>query len=163
MFNKHWSDVAMPSQVKLTTARKTIFFFPYVLKRWSFQKNRTGFWSFFYYREIWYLFFPEMWSYPWAENEKWFFSKKYMDIWYFLQIFLKDGLFKKEHDLSCITLHEKQHFCKNAQRKYHISLIFRNWQKYHISRKMKIKENIIFSIISDIFRNKSIEQDLDDK
>ena len=24
------------------------------------------------------------------------------------------------------TLHEKQHFCKNAQRKYHIFLIFRN-------------------------------------
>ena len=37
------------------------------------------------------------------------------------------------------ALHEKQHFRKNAQR------------KYHIFRKTKIKENIVFSIISDIF------------
>ena len=56
-------------------------------------------------------------------------------------------------------LHEKQHFCKNAKRKYRIFLIFRNWRKYHISRKTKIKEHII----SDIFRNKSIRQDFDDK
>ena len=54
-------------------------------------------------------------------------------------MFLKDGLFKKGHDLSCTTPHEKQHFRKSVQRKYHISLI------------------------SDIFRNKSIGQDLDDK
>ena len=60
-------------------------------------------------------------------------------------------------------MHEKQHFRKNAQRKYYIFLIFRNWQKYHIFRKTKIKENIIFSIISDIFRNKWIGQDFDDK
>ena len=48
-------------------------------------------------------------------------------------------------------LHEKQHFRKNAER------------KYHIFRKTKINENIIFSIISDIFRNKSIKQDHDKK
>ena len=34
-------------------------------------------------------------------------------------------------------------------------------QKYHIFCKTKIKENIIFAIISDIFRNKSIGQDFD--
>ena len=48
-------------------------------------------------------------------------------------------------------MHEKQHFRKNAER------------KYHIFRKMKINENMIFSIISDIFRKKSIKQDHDKK
>ena len=47
------------------------------------------------------------------------------------------------------ALHEKQPFHKNAQR------------KYHIFRKTKIKENIIFSTISDSSRNKSMEQDND--
>ena len=61
------------------------------------------------------------------------------------------------------SLHEKRHFRKSAQRKYHIFVIFRNWRKYHIFRKMKIKENIIFSIICDIFRNKSIKQGTDKK
>ena len=60
-------------------------------------------------------------------------------------------------------LHEKQHFCKNAQRKHHIFVIFRIWRKYHIFRKTKIKENMIFSLISDIFCNKSIKQDNDRK
>ena len=40
------------------------FFFPDVLKRWSFQKNRAGIWSFLYYWEIWYFFFPKIWPYP---------------------------------------------------------------------------------------------------
>ena len=59
-------------------------------------------------------------------------------------------------------MHEKQYFHKNAQRK-HIFLIFRNWRKYHISCKSKIKENIVFSIIFDVFGNKSLGQDFDDK
>ena len=58
---------------------------------------------------------------------------------------------------------KKKRFHKNAQLKYHIFVIFRIWRKYHIFRKTKIKENIIFSIISDIFRNKSIKQDNDRK
>ena len=39
------------------------------------------------------------------ENERWSFPKKYTEIWYFLQIFWKDGLSKKivlEYGLSCI-------------------------------------------------------------
>ena len=32
---------------------------------------------------------------PWTENERWSFSKKYTEIWYFLKSFWKDGLFKK--------------------------------------------------------------------
>ena len=46
------------------------------------------------------------WKYdlfPWTENE--IFLEKYMEIWYFLQKFQKDGLLKKialEYDPSCI-------------------------------------------------------------
>ena len=61
------------------------------------------------------------------------------------------------------TLHEKEHFRKNAQHRYHIFFIFRNFQKYHIFHETKVKENIIFSIISLIFRIRSIEQDNDKK
>ena len=61
------------------------------------------------------------------------------------------------------TLHKKQNFRKSSQRKYHIFLIFRNCRKYRIFRKTKIQENIIFSIIFNIFRNKSIEYDNDKK
>ena len=32
-----------------------------------------------------------------TENETWFFSKEYMEIWYFLQVFWKFDLFKKFH------------------------------------------------------------------
>ena len=41
----------------------------------------------------------------WTENEKWFFSKKHMEIWYFVRVFWNDNLSKKtalEHDLPCI-------------------------------------------------------------
>ena len=70
------------------------FFFPNVLKRWYFQKNCPGIWSFMYYRERWYFFFPKIWSY--TLNRKWkvsFFknTRKYD----FLQAFWKDGLSKK--------------------------------------------------------------------
>ena len=61
------------------------------------------------------------------------------------------------------TLHQKQHFHRNAQRKYQIFEIFCIWRKYLIFCKTKIKENIIFSIIFDIFHNKSIKQDNDKK
>ena len=72
------------------------FFFPDVLKIWSFQKKCTGIWSFLYYWKIWCLFLPKIWSYPQAENERWSFSKKYAEIWHFLQMFWKDGLFEKD-------------------------------------------------------------------
>ena len=58
---------------------------------------------------------------------------------------------------------ERNIFRKNAEHKHHMFVVFRIWRKYSIFRKTKIKENIIFSIISDIFRNKSIKQDNDQK
>ena len=42
---------------------KPYFLFPDALKRWYFQKNRSGIWSFLYYRERQYFFFQKIWSY----------------------------------------------------------------------------------------------------
>ena len=55
------------------------------------------------------------------------------------------------HILAGKTLDQKQRFQRNAQRRYLIFWIFHSWRKYHIFRNTKIKGNIIFSIISDIF------------
>ena len=77
-----------------TLHEKPYFLFPHVLKRWSFQKNCGGIWSFLYYRERWYFFFPKTWSYTSDGKWKMIFLKKYTEIWYFLQIFWKYGLSK---------------------------------------------------------------------
>ena len=74
---------------------KPYFLFPNVLKRWSFQKNCAGIWSFLYYRERWYFFFPKIWSYTLDGKRKMIFLKKYTEIWYFLQAFWKYGLSKR--------------------------------------------------------------------
>ena len=52
--------------------------------------------SLLYYRQRWYFLFSKIWFYPQTENTRWSFSKKYTEIWYFLQMFWKDGLFKKD-------------------------------------------------------------------
>ena len=61
-------------------------FYSNVLRRWSFQRNRTGTWSFLYYLERWYFF---TWKYDiFSLGGKWkmIFLKKYMEIWYSLYI-----------------------------------------------------------------------------
>ena len=79
----------------LALDRKPYFLFPDVLKRWSFQKNSAGIWSFLYYREIWYFFCPKIWSYTLDGKWKMIFLKKYTEIWYFLQASWKDGLYRR--------------------------------------------------------------------
>ena len=81
------------------------FIFPDVLKRWSFQENSAGIWSFLCYWEGWYFFFPKIWSYTLDGKWKMIFLKKHTDIWCFLQahdlscIIWKDGIFSQKHDL----------------------------------------------------------------
>ena len=84
---------------------KPYFLFPDVLKRWSFQNVVLEY-------DISCIMRKDDISYSrkydlttCTENERWSFSKKHMEIWYFLQVFWKDNLFKKtalEHVLSCI-------------------------------------------------------------
>ena len=54
-----------------------------------------------------------------TENERWSFSKKYVETWYFLQMFWQDSLSKNtapEYDLSCIIRKDSISF----SRKYNI-------------------------------------------
>ena len=84
-----------------STARETTFSFCRRPEKMVFPKKLH--WNFMYYQERWYFIFPEIWSYPLNEKK---ISKKTYDlkkkyIWYFLQMFWKDCLFKKialEHD-----------------------------------------------------------------
>ena len=80
---------------KLHCTENHIFFFPDVLKRWSFQKNCAGIWSFLHYQERLYFFFLKIWSYTLGGKWNMIFLKKYTEIWYLLQTFRKDGLSKK--------------------------------------------------------------------
>ena len=55
---------------------KPYFLFPDVLKRWSFQKNCAGIWSFLYYRERPCFFFPKIRSDTLDGQWKMIFLKK---------------------------------------------------------------------------------------
>ena len=78
-----------------------------VLKRWSFQNNCTGIWSFLlYYLERWYFFFTKIWSY--SLDGKWKMIFLIKNTWKH-DIFFKcpeKMVFPKrialEYDLSCI-------------------------------------------------------------
>ena len=94
------------------TAPKATFFFPHVPKRWSFQKNCAGIWSFLHYRERWYFFFPKTRSYTLDGKWKMIFLK--------YDIFFKPSekmVFPKRaapaHDLSCIIWKDGVFFPEN--------------------------------------------------
>ena len=74
---------------------KPYFLFPDVLKRWYFQKNCAGIWSFLYYRERWYFFFPKIWSYTLDGKWKMIFLKKIHGNMIFSSNFLKRWSFQK--------------------------------------------------------------------
>ena len=72
-----------------------IFFFQTSWKDGISKKKKcAGIWSFLYYRERWYFFFPKIWSYTLDGKWKMIFLKKYKEIWYFLQT-LKRWSFQK--------------------------------------------------------------------
>ena len=71
-----------------------IFLFRMSWKDGFSKKNCAGIWSFLYYWERWYFFFPKIWSYTLDGKWKMIFLKEYTEIWYFLQAFWKYGLSK---------------------------------------------------------------------
>ena len=77
------------------TARKTIFSFSRRPEKMVFPKKSC--WNMIFLTllgKIMFLFL--IYLTPYTENERWWsFSKKYMEIWHFLQTFWNDGLFKK--------------------------------------------------------------------
>ena len=131
------------------------FLFTDVLKKWSFQKNRSGIWSFWYCRERWYFFSPKIWSYHPGGKRKVIFLKKILGN--FLPSFWKNSLFKRTapgYDLSCMiwkhSIFSRKHdifsldgkwdtwkydtFCVHVQ-------VLRTWP--HASLPKKIKDDLI--------------------
>ena len=99
-----------------STARETTFSFCRRPEKMVFPKKLH--WNFMYYQERWYFIFPEIWSYPLNEKK---ISKKTCDlkkkyIWYFLQMFWKDCLFKKLrwNMISCIIWKDRIFFPENV-------------------------------------------------
>ena len=74
---------------------KPYFLSPDVLKRWSFQKNCIGIWSFLHYQERLYFFFPKIWSYTLDGKWKMIFLKKIHGNMIFSSNFLKRWSFQK--------------------------------------------------------------------
>ena len=72
-----------------------------------------------------------------TENERWSFSKKYMEIWYFLQMPRKDALSKKialEYDVSCIIWKDGIFFSG----KYDIFSLDGKWKMTFLRKYMEI-------------------------
>ena len=78
-----------------TLHEKIYFLFPNVQKRWSFEKNCTGLWSFLHYQER-YLFFPKTWSYSLDRKWKMIFLKKIHGNVIFIWNVLKRWSFQKK-------------------------------------------------------------------
>ena len=74
---------------------KPYFLFPDSPKRWPFQKNHGGIWSFLYYRERSCFLFPKIWSYTLDGKWKMIFLKKIHGNMIFSSNFLKRWSFQK--------------------------------------------------------------------
>ena len=98
-FQPHWKDWKSSYQVRqiaghffhlIHCTENHIFFFQTSWKDDVSKKNCAAIWSFLYYRERWYSFFPKI--LPLRRKVKDDLSQKNMRK-YFLQTFWKDGLF----------------------------------------------------------------------
>ena len=72
--NKHRGERNLKKEI--TVHKKPYCLSPNILKRWYFQKNGIGIWNFLYYQEIWYFFYPKIWSYSLDGKWKMIFLKK---------------------------------------------------------------------------------------
>ena len=89
------------------------------------------------------IFFPKIWSYSLVGKWKMIFLKKYMEIWYFLQMFWKNSLFKKivlEYDLSRIVRKDDIFFSRK-----HIFYIDGKWKMIFLKKYMEM----MFSVYSE--------------
>ena len=119
----------------LCTARKTIFSFSKFFERWSFQKNRTGIWSFLHYQERWYFFFPKIWSYSLDTKGKMIFFKK--NTWKY-DIFFKCSekmVFPKNSRLNMIFFVISGKMVFLFSRKYDIFSLGGKWKKMIFIKK----------------------------
>ena len=77
------------------------YFLQMIWKRWSFQKNHTGTWSFLYHQERWHSFSRKF--FLWTEIERWFLLK---NAWKYdvFHIFGKGGTsFSYKHEITPLS------------------------------------------------------------
>ena len=111
-FNIYWKrwKAIIPNQIlwQRFTPRKTIYFFLNILKRWFSQNVPPEYDTCIIRKDF---FFPKIWSYSLDGKWKIIFLKKHMEIWYFLQIFQKDGFSKKYWVGIQCSLYYQQRLC----------------------------------------------------
>ena len=117
--------------------RKPYFLFPDVLKRWSFQKNRAGIWSFSYYWERSCFFFPKIWSNTLDGIWKIIFLKKIHGNMIFSSNFLKRWSFQKgpRRHMIFLVLSGKMVF---FSQKHDIFSLGRKWEVAFLRKYMEI-------------------------
>ena len=122
----------------LSLHRKPHFLFPEFLKRWSFQKNFSGIWSFLYYQERWYFFFRKICSYPLDGKWKMIFLKKNTRKYDLFFKGSKKMVFSKRialgHGLFCII-------CKNSifSRKHDIFSLEEKWEVIFFKKYLGVR------------------------
>ena len=123
--------------MELSLHGKPYVLFPDVLKRWSFQKNRAGIWSFLYCRESTCFFFPKIWSYTLDGKWKMIFLKKIHGNMIFFSNFLKGWSFQKgpRKDMIFLVLPGKMVF---FTRKHDIFSLGRKWEMTFLKKYMEI-------------------------
>ena len=83
-----------------------MIFYSNVLKRWSFQKDRTGIWSFLLYLERWH-FFPENMNFLlWTEKERWFSQEVHGNMKFSLHTHRR-----YKHETVCLRQKKYQRWC----------------------------------------------------
>ena len=101
-----------------TLRKKPCFLFPNLLKRWHFQKNCNGIWSFLYYQERWNFFSRKIWPYS-LET-------------------------KRNRRLNMISFARSEKMVFLFSRKYDIFSLGGKWKKMMFIRKTR--ENMMFSV-----------------
>ena len=155
-FSPKISSYSLDGKWKMIFLKKihgNIMFSSNVLKRWSFQKNHTGIWSFLlHYLERWYFIFPKIWYYSLDRKWKMIFLKK---------IHVNSGIFFK--------CPEKMFFPENIALEYDLSCIiwkddifFKNLWYFFFGRKMNgnLSQEIYGKMIFSVYMYKCYKYDI---
>ena len=132
-------------RVSQITVQKTIFSFSKCSEKMVFPKKLP--WNMIFLvlsRKMIFLYYWKCDLILYTENEGWPFSKNYMEIWHFLQMFWKGGLSKKLHwNLIFLVLSGKMIFLFPEN----MILFFRRKMKDHLSQKKYMINHWLMQII----------------
>ena len=116
-----------------------------------FPKNCSGIWSFLYFSERWFFFFPKIWSYPLDGKWKMTFLKKIHGKMIFSSNVLKRWSFQKNCTGTWSFLYylerlenERWYFSRNTRR-YDIFCIYKRDIMPLCQKKKKKKSKMILS------------------